>query len=229
MGKGEGTWLYITSYDLFKRDIALYEGIRFSTAVLDEAQYVKNRSAAVSKAVRGIHAAHRFALTGTPIENRLSELWSIFDFLMPGFLYTASEFSERFEVPVMKKQDEPGLPEALGHGLSLYPPQKEGRRPEGPSRKAGGGQKRGPGGRAEKALRRPGGQHERDAVLHGDFREEKLRILAQITRLRQICRDPALVFENYKGPSAKREACMDLIRSAIDGGHRMLLLPSSRP
>lgn len=223
MGKEEGAWLYITSYDLFKRDIALYEGIRFSTAVLDEAQYVKNRSAAVSKAVRGIHAAHRFALTGTPIENRLSELWSIFDFLMPGFLYTASEFSERFEVPVMKKQDE-----AASQRLSAMVSPFILRRRKGDVLRD----------LPEKL------EEVRSAALEGEQRklydaqvvsmremlssigtsgEEKLRILAQITRLRQICCDPALVFENYKGPSAKREACMDLIRSAIDGGHRMLL------
>lgn len=107
IGTERGGWLYITSYDLLKRDIAFYEGMTFSTIVLDEAQFIKNRKTAVSKAVRVLKGSHRFALTGTPVENRLSELWSIFDFLMPGFLYKESEFSERFEVPIMKKEKIP--------------------------------------------------------------------------------------------------------------------------
>ena len=77
----------ITSYDLLKRDAALYEGREFLYQVLDEAQYIKNHATAAAKAVKVIKSRFRFALTGTPIENRLSELWSIFDYLMPGFLY----------------------------------------------------------------------------------------------------------------------------------------------
>ena len=73
--------------------------------MLDEAQFIKNQKAAAAKSVKLIHADHRFALTGTPIENRLSELWSIFDVLMPGFLYSAKEFSQRFEGPIMKRKD----------------------------------------------------------------------------------------------------------------------------
>ena len=86
----------ITSYDLLKRDIELYENLSFRFQVIDEAQNIKNFSTANAKCVKLIKAQTRYALTGTPIENRLSELWSIFDFLMPGFLYNYSKFREKF-------------------------------------------------------------------------------------------------------------------------------------
>ena len=95
----------ITSYDLLKRDIHEYEGCQFRGQVLDEAQYIKNHTTAAAKAVKLIHSQVRYALTGTPIENRLSELWSIFDYLMPGFLYTYEDFKKNVEMPIVKNQD----------------------------------------------------------------------------------------------------------------------------
>jgi len=223
IGTERGGWLYITSYDLLKRDIAFYEGMTFSTIVLDEAQFIKNRKTAVSKAVRVLKGSHRFALTGTPVENRLSELWSIFDFLMPGFLYKESEFSERFEVPIMKKKDGSvsGKLAAMTAPFILR-------------RKKADALKELPDKLEENRISAMEGEQRRlyDAqVVHmkqmlenfSGSGEEKVRVLAEITRLRQICCDPSLVFEDYKGTSAKREACMELIQSAIDGGHRMLV------
>jgi len=215
--------LYITSYDLLKRDITLYDGMEFSVVVLDEAQYVKNQRAAVSKAVRVLKADHRFALTGTPIENRLSELWSIFDFLMPGFLYSASEFATRFEGPIMKQKDaaatatlarmtEPFILRRKKTDVLKDLPEKleESRRAE----------------MAEDQRRLYDAQLVRMKNLletSGESGEDKLRILAEITRLRQICCDPSLIFEDYSGSSTKREACLELIQNAMDAGHRMLV------
>ena len=99
----------ITSYDLLKRDAALYEGREFLYQVLDEAQYIKNHTTAAAKAVKVIKSRFRFALTGTPIENRLSELWSIFDYLMPGFLYGYDTFRREFEIPVVKNNDQEAM------------------------------------------------------------------------------------------------------------------------
>ena len=225
-GKSEETGsadVYITSYDLLKRDIALYEGLHFHICVLDEAQFIKNQKAAAAKSVKLIHADHRFALTGTPIENRLSELWSIFDFLMPGFLYKSEDFIKRFEIPISRDQDEemtgrlkkmvsPFILRRLkGDVLKDLPPKLE-----------------------EVRYARFEGEQQKlyDAqVVHmqqmihasGNTGEDKIRILAELTRIRQICCDPSLLFENYQGESAKRAACMDLVQSAIDGGHRMLI------
>ena len=71
--------------------------------MLDEAQFIKNPKTAAAKSVKIIKAAHRLALTGTPIENRLSELWSIFDYLMPGFLYRYETFKRKFETPIVRE------------------------------------------------------------------------------------------------------------------------------
>ncbi|MCD8018717.1 MAG: SNF2 helicase associated domain-containing protein, partial [Clostridiales bacterium] len=99
----------VTSYDLLKRDIHLYEDMEFTYEVIDEAQYIKNHTTAAAKAVKVVKSRYRFALTGTPIENRLSELWSIFDFLMPGFLYSYEIFKREIETPIVKYQDETAI------------------------------------------------------------------------------------------------------------------------
>lgn len=95
----------ITSYDLLRRDLEIYEGCKFFYQILDEAQYIKNHMTMNAKAVKQINAAYRLALTGTPIENSLSELWSIFDYLMPGYLYSYTRFRKQFEMPIMKNED----------------------------------------------------------------------------------------------------------------------------
>ena len=95
--------MVVTSYALIKRDIQLYEDIQFKYCFLDEAQHIKNHNTLNSKSVKQIKAKSYFALTGTPIENTLTELWSIFDFLMPGYLQTHKAFTSRFEIPIIKK------------------------------------------------------------------------------------------------------------------------------
>ena len=102
----QNTDVFVTSYDLLKRDITEYEDIKFSYQVLDEAQYIKNHSTAAAKSVKIIKSSYRYALTGTPIENRLSELWSIFDYLMPGFLYSYDRFRKEIETPIVKHKEE---------------------------------------------------------------------------------------------------------------------------
>ena len=98
--------LLITSYDQLRRDVLAYRDKPLTHVLLDEAQNIKNAASQAAKAVKTLNAAHRFALTGTPIENRLSELWSIFDFLMPGYLYAYKRFRERFEAPIVQDADE---------------------------------------------------------------------------------------------------------------------------
>ena len=215
--------VYITSYDLLKRDIALYEDIEFMNCVLDEAQYIKTTTAAVTKSVKLIRARHRFALTGTPIENRLSELWSIFDFLMPGFLFSHTEFERRFASPISKQKDE-----------SVTARLKAMTGPFILRRRKSEVLKDLPEKLEEVRMAHLGGEQQKlyDAqvvrireMLAGSTLKgaERIRILAELTRIRQICCDPSLLFEGYRGESAKREACLDLVESAIEGGHRMLI------
>ena len=215
----------VTSYDLLKRDIDDYEGKKFFYQVIDEAQYIKNPSAAASKSVKVISAKHRFALTGTPIENRLSELWSIFDYLMPGFLYQYETFKTELETPITRNHDEEAM-ERLKKMTSPFilrrlktdvlkdlPDKLEETRYaafEPRQRKLYDGQV----------------VHMQQMLAQTseeNFNKSKIQILAELTRLRQICCDPSLLVEDYNGSSAKREALMDMIRGAIDGGHRMLV------
>src|SRR6185312_1156939 len=97
--------LVITSYGLIRRDAELYRGIEFDTVVLDEAQHIKNRQTQNAQAVKAIRSDYRLVLTGTPLENSVLDLWSIFDFLMPGYLGTAKDFRERYEIPIAKAKD----------------------------------------------------------------------------------------------------------------------------
>lgn len=215
----------VTSYDLLKRDISNYEGIKFQYEVIDEAQYIKNHTTEAAKAVKIIEAEHRYALTGTPIENRLSELWSIFDYLMPGFLYSYDAFKREFETPIVKNEDKEAMErlQKMVHPFILRR-LKEDVLKDLPDKLE----------EVQYAKFEEKQQKLYDAqVVHmqqvlaaqddADFQKNKLKILAEITKLRQICCDPSLCFENYKENSAKKEACMELVNRAIEGGHKILL------
>ena len=94
--------LVVTSYALIRRDAERYRELEFDTVVLDEAQHIKNRQTQNAQAVKAVKARHRIVLTGTPLENSVLDLWSIFDFLMPGYLGTAQDFRERYEIPIAR-------------------------------------------------------------------------------------------------------------------------------
>ncbi len=215
----------VTSYDLLKRDILQYEGKVFRYQILDEAQFIKNRGTAAAKSVKLIQSRTRFALTGTPIENRLAEFWSIFDFLMPGFLYDYTQFMNELEVPIVKNDSEEArerlrkmtapfilrrrkkdvlkdLPEKLEE--IRYANMEEKQRQLYDAQVV----------RMRKDLR----QKDEEA-----FRQSRIQILAELTRIRQICCDPSLLFSDYNGSSAKKEACMDLIHSVVEGEHKALI------
>jgi hypothetical protein len=215
----------ITSYDLLKRDIADYEDMEFAYQVIDEAQYIKTHTTAAAKSVKVIQAAHKLALTGTPIENRLSELWSIFDYLMPGFLYSYDVFKKELETPIVKQKDEeatkrlkrmvsPFILRRLKKDVLKDLPDKMEELQYAHMEEA------------QQQLYDAQVMHMKDVLKTQDeesFKRNKIQILAELTRIRQICCDPSLMVSNYKGESAKRLACMDLIESAIEGEHKMLV------
>ena len=97
--------IVVTSYALIRRDAERYRGMEFDTVALDEAQHIKNRQTQNAQAVKAVRARHRLVLTGTPMENSVLDLWSIFDFLMPGYLGTAKDFRERYELPIAKEKN----------------------------------------------------------------------------------------------------------------------------
>lgn len=223
--EAQGKGVVITSYDLLRRDILLYEKMSFACEVIDEAQFIKNHSTQASRAVKQVSAGFRLALTGTPVENRLSELWSIFDFLMPGFLFAYGRFREELETPVVTGGDEEAaerlhrmirpfvlrrlkkdvltdLPDKIEKNMvavledeqsSLYD------------------------AHVQRLLAVLSKQTEQE------FAGKQIQVLAELTKLRQICCDPGLLFEGYAGGSAKMQLCLELIRNAAEGGHKVLL------
>lgn len=213
----------ITSYDLLKRDRAMYQDRSFEYEIIDEAQMIKNAKTQGARAVKEISANVRFALTGTPVENRLSELWSIFDFLMPGFLYSYRRFRERYELPIVKNQDS----NALAVLQRMTGPFVLRRLKEDVLRELPGKEERivysAASGR-QKKLYTAAALKLKEALSGGAWSGNgKIEVLSQLMRLRQICCDPALCFEDYTGESAKLETCVSLIASASAAGHKILL------
>lgn len=215
----------ITSYDLLKRDLKAYQKLDFVVQIIDEAQYIKNHGTQVAKAVKEIRSEFRLALTGTPVENRLSELWSIFDFLMPGFLYSYEKFRKEIELPAvqysnsdamerLQKMIRPFVLRRLKKDVLKDLPDKLEKDMFSPLENE---QKELYEAHTERLRLMLGMQSD------AEFRTSKLQILAEITRLRQICCYPGLVYEGYKGNSSKLEMCMELVQNAVNGGHKLLL------
>lgn len=217
--------VWITSYDLLKRDIELYQDIVFANEIIDEAQYIKNQTTHAAKSVRLVNSSFRMALTGTPMENRLSELWSIFDYLMPGFLYGYMRFRSEIETPIVSDKDEDAMTRlrAMIHPFILRRLKKDVLK-ELPEKQEeivtvalSGEQKKLYQAHSQRLKMFLEDQNDED------FAQNKLQILAELTKLRQLCCGPELLLENYKGENAKLEACIELITQAIAGGHKILL------
>lgn len=217
--------ILITSYDLLRRDEEFYEGYSFTHEIIDEAQYIKNHNTRAAKAVKNIRAGFKAALTGTPIENRLSELWSIFDYLMPGFLYTYSRFRDEIEIPAVTEQDD----EKRGHLRKMIRPFVLRRLKKDVLKDLPAKLEEAVFARMEEEQEKLYTAHVQriklmlDGQTEEEFASGKIQMLAELTRLRQLCCDPSMVYQNYQGESAKLLMCMDLIKNAIDGGHRILL------
>ncbi len=215
----------ITSYDLFRRDLALLRPVPLYMLILDEAQNIKNSESKAAKAAKVMNCRGRLAMTGTPMENRLKEMWSIFDFLMPGFLFTEQQFREEFEIPIVKEKDE----ECLKILRRMVAPFIMRRRKKDVLHDL-------PDKVEESVVVEMEGRQRSLYNAHvallkkmvedmddGEFARSRVTVLAALMKLRQICCDPALVEEGYRGSSAKRDALRELLGRAMDGGHKVLL------
>lgn len=218
--------ILITSYDLLKRDILNYEDKTFDYLILDEAQFIKNHSTSNFKSVKLIKSKKKFALSGTPIENRLSELWSIFDFIMPEFLNSYNYFKQNYETPIIKN-NETKIKQKLKDIVSPFI-----------LRRIKSEVLKDLPDKIEKVYY-ANFEKKQQEIYDGqvlkiqnqllkiknerDFNTSKLKILAELTRIRQICCDPTLIFENYKGTSAKKEVCIEIIENAIENNSKILL------
>jgi hypothetical protein len=221
----EPTDVWITSYDMVKRDVELYAKKRFDTQIIDEAQNIKNYYTQAAKAVKKIHSDIRFALTGTPIENRLSELWSIFDYLMPGILGNYQQFRGEYEIPVIQNGSEDSM-ERLKKMVSSFILRrvKKDVLTELPEKveqvlyaQMEAEQKKLYLGRATRLVESLRRQTEQEV------RKGKIEILAELTRLRQICCDPRLLYEDFTAAACKVDMCEELIKEAVEGNNKVLV------
>jgi len=219
----------ITTYGLLREDKEIYEKQNFRVMIIDEAQNIKNSNTDITKTVKSINAKTRIALTGTPIENSLSELWSIFDFVMPGFLGEQQNFDTRYRIkdfdeeaneklktlnkivsPFIlrrrKKDVIKDLPEKIENNIfvELTTEQKKIYLAE-----------------LEKVNR------EIDTALsEGGITKVRFLILKLLTKLRQICIDPRLAFESYTGGSGKMEEFVKTVNELVSNGHKILIFTS---
>ena len=220
--------LVITSYDLLKRDIDLYKEnkYQFRYIIADEAQYLKNSNTQNAKAIKKILADTRYALTGTPIENSLAELWSIFDYIMPGYLFSYKKFKSLYEIPIVKDSDMKAM-EKLKMLIEPFVLRRT---------------------KNEVLTELP---EKTVTILNSEMEEEQkniyisylaqareevaqeikvngiekshIKILALLTRLRQICCHPSLFIKDYNLGSSKLNQCLEIIEDAVKSEHKILL------
>ncbi len=219
--------IVVTSYSLLQKDTDAYKNISFSYAILDEAQHIKNRGTRNAKSVKQIQAAHRLILTGTPIENSLDELWSLFDFLMPGLLSTYDRFVEKyvrapkqgdtkasdtlrrkvspFILRRMKKdvlKELPPVSEIVYH-CHLSDTQKE----------------------LYSSYAASAREELSQLVKKEGFDRVQIHVLATLTRLKQICCHPGIFAKEIieQGDSAKYDLLIELLQTLIQGNHKTVI------
>ncbi len=218
--------LAITSYPLIRRDIDMYNELIFETCIIDEAQHIKNHHSQTARALKTINAKTRFALTGTPMENNLSELWSIFDFIMPQYLQSHGKFSRNYEVPIIRNADTKAMHELSRHIKPfILRRMKKDVLKELPDK-------------IESKMVSELTTDQKKVYLSwllkikgevfGEidtvgFEKSQIKILAGLTRLRQICCHPSLFIDNYKKDSGKLLQLEEIVCDAVDSGHRILI------
>ena len=226
--------LVVTSYALLRRDLERYAGITFSAAVLDEAQNIKNRSTQNASAVKRLRARARLVLTGTPVENGVADIWSIMDFLMPGYLGGYEQFRDRYEIPIssagpqceeaqarLHKRLRPFLLRRLKRNVAKDLPEKI----QQVSFSA-----LAPDQARLYATLQAAFRAKIDAmVAERGFDKCRMDVLALLLRLRQACCHPSLLPREMLGaaspdiPSGKMDQFMEILDEARAGGHRMLV------
>ena len=220
--------LVITSYELLKRDIEFYKELnyKFRFVIADEAQYLKNSNTQNAKSIKQIKADTRYALTGTPIENSLSELWSIFDFIMPGYLFTYRKFKNTYETPIVRDNDEKAMAKLkmLIEPFVLRRNKKEvlTELPDKTVTVLNNEMKEEQKNIYLTYLAKAKQELAEQIDLNG-YENSHMQILAALTRLRQICCHPSLFISGYKDGSSKLEQCMEIIQEATNAGHKILL------
>lgn len=215
----------VTSYGLLRQDLEEYQKITFDTCIIDEAQNIKNLNAEVTKACKSVRADVKFALTGTPIENSILELWSIFDFIMPGYLSSITKFRRTYSVKEMEENE--NILSDLNHQISpfILRRKKTDVLKDLPEKlenqvliELDENEKKIYLGQLEKTKE----QIEETLETEG-FLKSQILILSLLTKLRQICIDPRLLIENETKVSSKIKQLIDILKGSISNGHKILV------
>lgn len=223
------TNILITTYGLIRQDHEVYEKMNFELIAIDEAQNIKNSNAMMTKVIKNLHGSTKLALTGTPLENSVLELWSIFDFIMPGYLASLQSFSHKYNVKDVSKEDLKILTD-LNKQIKpfILRRKKKDVVKELPDKiennifiELSKEQKKVYVAELEKTKK------EMDEIIASEgFKKANFKILQLLGRLRQLCIDPKIIYEDYEGGSSKIEQLISLTEEIIKNGHKILLFTS---
>lgn len=223
--------VFITTYGLLREDEDIYIKNHYHTMFIDEAQNIKNHNAGISKCVKEITADTKFALTGTPLENSILELWSIFDFIMPGYLANLTKFQTKYKIKDFN-EDSDIIIKALNRQINpfILRRKKSDVTKELPPKLVNDiyidladSQKK----LYVAELNRV--REEMDKIMEdGGMSKARFMILQLLTKLRQICIDPSIVYENYDGESNKIATITNLVQEYTDNNHKILIFSSFR-
>lgn len=220
------TGVEITSYSYFRRDINIHKNKIYKFIILDEAQNIKNHNSLLAGSIKSVRGEHRIALTGTPIENKLIELWSIFDFVIPGLFGSSRDFLRDYENPIVKNNDK-NIVEKLKQKINTFILRRT----------------------KDKVLSELPPKTETDIVVelsseHRKIYDQKLKqaykyvknlvdtkkekqnrfeILKLIIELRQLCCSPLIKDKNFTGENTKFSACMDIIEESVANNKKVLV------
>ena len=205
----------LTTYGTLRRDLPLYEDKNFDFCIIDEGQNIKNKSSKISEAVKSIKANCKIALTGTPIENNLLELWSIFDFIMPMYLFSEDKFKEKFikgndeDLKELKELISPFILRRLKEDVLHELPEK-----------------------IEKEYIIPMASKQRQVYNSymkeikkklKESKENKILIFSYLTKLRQLCLDPSLLIEDFKEESSKLKAIEEIVNEGLETNKKIII------
>ncbi|SFA91932.1 DEAD/DEAH box helicase [Clostridium frigidicarnis] len=208
--------IILTTYGTLINDFQWYENKKFDYCIIDEGQNIKNSSSLSSEAVKKVNADIKFALTGTPIENNLTELWSIFDYVMPGYLYGKSKFQDRFtgkdgDTDSLKRLIKPFILRRLKKEVMMELPEKIERKFFIEMTEE------------QKKVYKTFVNDIKVKMENNNFSKDKITIFSYLTKLRQLCLDPSVLIEGYNGESAKINVATDIIKDGINNDHKILL------
>ena len=206
----------ITTYGTLRNDYNLYEDITFDFCIIDEGQNIKNPLSQSSEVVKELKAKVKFALTGTPIENNLIELWSLFDYILPGYLYSKRKFQEKFikadkGSEELKKLIKPFILRRLKSDVMSELPDKIEKRFLIEMTEE------------QKKVYKAYVDDVKVKMKEKDFTTDKITIFSYLTKLRQLTLDPAILIEGYTGGSGKIDVTVELVEKFIKEKHKILL------